>query len=85
MPQLTAKQREFIAEKLPLLGEDTHRVILQIVQMSAPDCILKNSSPNRTSLDLNRITEPELVLQLYNMVYHRLKSLNEPARGARDS
>jgi hypothetical protein len=74
-----ARQREFVREKLPFLGDDVHLTVLQIVQLGAPNCVLKNSSPDRTSVDLSRIGEPELMLQIYNAVYYKWVALNSPA------
>ncbi len=85
-PPPPARQKSFICENAGILDLETKRAILRLVMMEIGAArgprpvVLEQGAAKEVSLDLDNIENPEVVLQLYNIVSHRRASLNEPVR-----
>ena len=90
------RQKSFIVENAGILDCETKKAILRLVMMEigrvapgggdgggepeARPVVLEQGATKEVSIDLDNIDNPEVVLQLYNIVNNRRASLMEPMR-----
>jgi len=76
------RQKTFIVDNAGILDYENKRTIIMLVMMheSSQNAIFENRTAKNISIDLDQIDNPDLILQLYNIVNNKRNVLNQPVR-----